>query len=396
MLLVTTLSLPVVDAAAQPVSGDHAASAEVEATPSASGGKKKKKAKKERKKIRLRNDDGDFDASEALEESGAFLPLVIPITEPAVGFGALGALAFFHNFPKWKDGTRKVPDSITAVIGGGTANGTWAAGVGHFGFYLRDTVRYSGIAAYADVNLPWYGNAGTSEPIRFRPQGFITNHQALFRIASTPLFLGLKYSLSILEVTSDADSSLPELKEGPDILSSLELVAMYDDRDSVFTADKGVHVRLSGRWNAPWLGSNYNYGKANLKLFGYWPLHPRWVLGGYADAAITFGSAPFYTRPFVRLRGVPAVRYQGDFSVSAEAELRWDFVDRWSWVFIGGVGAAVNNQGALLGGQLAYGGGVGFRYLLAEKNRLRIGVDVARGPETFAVYIVLGSYWAAP
>jgi hypothetical protein len=35
----------------------------------------------------------------------------------------------------------------------------------------------------------------------------------------------------------------------------------------------------------------------------------------------------------------------------------------------------------------------GFRYLLARKFKLRVGVDIARGPEDFAYYIVFGSNW---
>src|SRR5215471_7793528 len=39
-------------------------------------------------------EDGWFDVSSFLEQKYGFLPLVVPITEPAVGYGAAGALAF--------------------------------------------------------------------------------------------------------------------------------------------------------------------------------------------------------------------------------------------------------------------------------------------------------------
>src|SRR5262245_451727 len=43
------------------------------------------------------SDDGWFDVSGFLDEKYGFLPLIIPITEPAVGHGAVGALAFLNQ-----------------------------------------------------------------------------------------------------------------------------------------------------------------------------------------------------------------------------------------------------------------------------------------------------------
>src|SRR5690348_11474362 len=42
-------------------------------------------------------EDGWLDVSEFLEEKYGFLPLVVPITEPAVGYGAAGGLLFLSK-----------------------------------------------------------------------------------------------------------------------------------------------------------------------------------------------------------------------------------------------------------------------------------------------------------
>lgn len=42
---------------------------------------------------------------------------------------------------------------------------------------------------------------------------------------------------------------------------------------------------------------------------------------------------------------------------------------------------------------LVYSYGTGFRYLIARKFKLRMGVHVAKGPEQWAYYIVFGSNW---
>jgi hypothetical protein len=38
--------------------------------------------------------------------------------------------------------------------------------------------------------------------------------------------------------------------------------------------------------------------------------------------------------------------------------------------------------------------GGGFRYLMARKLHMHVGIDVARGPEDTAVYLQMGHAWA--
>jgi hemolysin activation/secretion protein len=96
----------------------------------------------------------------------------------------------------------------------------------------------------------------------------------------------------------------------------------------------------------------------------------------------------------VQLRGVPALRYQGEDALSFEAELRWNFVPRWALVGFGGVGQAVEDIDDF-GGEsyLVSAGGVGVRYMIARAFGLHVGLDVAQGPEDTAVYIQVGSAW---
>jgi hypothetical protein len=62
-------------------------------------------------------------------------------------------------------------------------------------------------------------------------------------------------------------------------------------------------------------------------------------LGVHADGAAIFGDAPFYLRPYITLRGAPIMRYQGDDVAQVEAELRWQFWNRFSAVGFAGFGA---------------------------------------------------------
>jgi len=79
-----------------------------------------------------------------------------------------------------------------------------------------------------------------------------------------------------------------------------------------------------------------------------------------------------------------------------EAELRWQFWKRFSLVgFVGG-GAAWNNFERFDNSQTLVTGGAGFRYEIARKYGLHMGLDVAFGPDSSAIYVQFGSAWARP
>ena len=44
-------------------------------------------------------------------------------------------------------------------------------------------------------------------------------------------------------------------------------------------------------------------------------------------------------------------------------------------------------------GDLAWNAGAGFRYMIARMMGLKMGLDVARGPEVSAIYVVFGTSW---
>jgi hypothetical protein len=61
-----------------------------------------------------------------------------------------------------------------------------------------------------------------------------------------------------------------------------------------------------------------------------------------------------------------------------------------------GGGAAWNDFERFHSTQTIVTGGVGFRYELARKYGIHMGLDPAFGPDTTAVYVQVGSAWARP
>ncbi|NTV82283.1 MAG: hypothetical protein HGA24_12795, partial [Candidatus Aminicenantes bacterium] len=75
------------------------------------------------------------------------------------------------------------------------------------------------------------------------------------------------------------------------------------------------------------------------------------------------------------------------------AELRWQFWKRFSLVGFGGAGTAWIDLDRFERQSTVGSGGAGFRYELARKYKLHMGVDVTFGPDGGAFYVQLGSAW---
>ena len=87
------------------------------------------------------------------------------------------------------------------------------------------------------------------------------------------------------------------------------------------------------------------------------------------------------------------MRYQGNAVVVAEVEARWDFHHRISAIGFAGVGKAADNSSELSDAQSESTYVIGIRYLAAKKMAMRIGLDVAKGPEDTVWYLTMGQAW---
>jgi hypothetical protein len=101
-------------------------------------------------------DDGRLDSSGFLDEKYGFLPVVLPITKPAVGYGAAGGLAFISK-PLSETRAGFGRPNISLVGGLGTANGSWGALAGDVRHWLDDHLQTLTSIVYASVNLDFHG-----------------------------------------------------------------------------------------------------------------------------------------------------------------------------------------------------------------------------------------------
>jgi len=179
-------------------------------------------------------------------------------------------------------------------------------------------------------------------------------------------------------------------------ISAPVAIVEFDTRDNLFTPTRGMYAESSWMASRTALGATDDFERFQQVLIGWQPLTDDITLGARVNYAWSSDGTPFFLRPFVQLRGVPAVRYQGDQAASVELEARWQFFGRWSVVAFGGAGATRTKRQNSTSTQSIGSGGLGFRYELASKFGMHAGIDVAHSPGTTALYFVVGNAWFRP
>ena len=167
----------------------------------------------------------------------------------------------------------------------------------------------------------------------------------------------------------------------------------YDGRNTTFTPSRGLKGLLEYRdYDRTW-GSDFDYDHLAGSLQYFIPVGDYSSLGARLDGEMVNGDVPFFGYPFVSLRGIPAMRYQGEQVVTTELEYLWGVTPRWTIAVFAGAArtSSISEFGA--GGETVTAGGAGFRYRIARKLGLQVGVDVARGPEETAFYLTVGNAW---
>jgi hypothetical protein len=294
-----------------------------------------------------------------------------------------------------------------------TLNNSWGVAALRQGSFPKARMRYRIALGYAPLNVEFYRTINTTLTGE-RTKSFLFNLKSLFALVEASeniwkdkIFLGMNYTFATTQVNYDVHIGdtlrriieyfqLDTLIEKKEIRSNIGYVGLFsewDNRNSTFTPDKGIRFRATYSFARNWLGSDEDYQQLDIYTNIFFQPFKPWVCGFMAEWNMMSDDAPFYVLPYVTMRGLPAAQYQGQQVLQFETEQRFDFLKRWSVVGFVGTGRSYSTHEYLEDNTWYWAGGAGFRYLIARLFKLRMGVDIARGPDQFAYYIVFGHYW---
>ncbi|WP_240776015.1 BamA/TamA family outer membrane protein [Serratia proteamaculans] len=350
-------------------------------------------------------EDGMLDMGENMSDNHyGFLPVPVVITEPAVGYGG-GMFGLFLHDSGQQNATpraerRSAPPPISAFGGGATQNGTWFVGGGHRHTWNNDSIRYLAAAGYADINLDIYSGDiagfGGGHGVSTQTKGYGGMQKLLFRLDDTPFFVGASQFYANTTISADKpfiNQALHKLLGESSTSSALGLVLEYDTTDNFFYPRHGLSASAEYQFFTDFLGGNYRYDTLTLDGKYFHPLGRDFTLalaGNYQSLSNNESHLPPLARPYIKLRGIPSYRYQGDYVAVGQTQLEWQMTPRWVVQgFVGAGSASRDSQTLFDKTEIAWGGG--FRYLIARKFGLHTGIDVAFSGSDQALYFNIGS-----
>ncbi|MCL9773919.1 BamA/TamA family outer membrane protein [Vibrio methylphosphonaticus] len=369
--------------------------------------------------------DGHLDMGEYLANNAyGFLPIPIVITEPAVGVGG-GVLGMFLHESEEEQKARKqqaltatagdaqlLAPSITVAGGAYTDNGTWMAVVGHRHTWNNDSIRYLGGAGYGRANIDVYKRFDLTLPtnsplsgslgIATESEGFLMKHQVEFRIPDSDLFLGVSQTYSSFSTAiksidlslSGDEWQLPTIDNSLDSsLSGVGIVAEYDTRNNLFFPTSGSSVKAEYLIYDELIGSDFDFSTFEVDAFQYVPVSEKLTLafaGSYTSLHTQEHYLPPLSQPYIDMRGVAAYKYQGNEVSTLQVQTMWHLNHRWTINAFYGVGSSASEHKELFSDSVsAYG--LGFRYQIARRYGIHVGVDVAYSEDQATGYFQVGT-----
>jgi hypothetical protein len=354
---------------------------------------------------------GDEKAGEK-KKGPSFIAFPIFITEPAIGYGLGGALGHFHKKKHGADSSagsmapaltensaartgkgQKVPPTVSGIAAAYTDKGTWGVAFAHSASWSKDRIRYKGVVGYANVVSTFYFG---DQPFDFTLDTGLFYQDIKFRIKSSDFFVGAKLVYLNPDILFDLDlGDLPiEPQEKRINDFGLAVQADYDGRDNTMTPNRGQFVELVAWKHLEALGGETDYWNASFQVQSFSEMmKKRLVLGFHLALNSAGGDPPLWGYPWVTMRGIPALRYQNESTAVVETELRWDIFGRWAAVGFIGVAATRGDVPQYQDESGLVAGGIGGRFLFRPQDDLWVGIDVAKGPEDYILYVQVGQAW---
>lgn len=333
-----------------------------------------------------------------IKKESRLVPVGIPIANPTVGEGLAAGILYLHpQSSKESD----APTSTTGAFGMYTNTQSWAAGAFHDGYYLDDRIRFRVPITHGDFNLKYYGTGADSplrdDPIKYQAVGNMFIPRLTFELPWNNWFLGGLYRLINIDARFDSTATIPD---APGLglqqqTAGLGIVTLFDSRDSNLWPSKGNWLDLTASVNGEYAGGDFNYLKTVVKWAQYFPLKDSVTLVYRIDGQFIDGDAPFWDLSRIRLRGYSSGMFLDNVALTAQAEMRWNFYERWTALAFGGGGRIADAVSEIGSADNNFAGGAGFRFMLVEKQKLSIGIDVAYAEDAeVSVYFQVGDWLA--
>jgi outer membrane protein assembly factor BamA len=197
------------------------------------------------------------------------------------------------------------------------------------------------------------------------------------------------------ETTFDFPDFFPDsLKNDARNMNNIGGQLTYDRRDHQLNPYSGFKAMLKASFYRDWMGSDDDFNRYELSHNHYFTLkNKRNILVARFYATISTGNVPFLGQNVVGqddIRGYSSGKYRNNQVYALQTEYRWRFYKRMGMVGFLGVASAVEYLPDIFENELLAGAGIGIRYLMIPKERINVGIDIAKGKGDWGLYFRIG------
>ena len=319
----------------------------------------------------------------------------IPGYSPQLGWNLVLAGGYFLGGKQEETGT---PPSVIGGFGMFAENGSYAYGAGANLHLLEDKLRITAGAGYGDIRYRFYGIGNASNDLGFSFD-ILQEMPLYFATASwnvwSKLYVGIGYLGG--EVESRLRIIPPELPFLDPALKvdigAINIPIQYDSRDHEQFPRNGWLINGRTKLHRKSAGSSFDAETFKLAINHYRPVRDQDVLAFRAMFRGTNGDAPFFLLSTfggsTDLRGYPSGRYRDRMMYALQSEYRWHFNNSWIFTGFAGFGEVAESFGDM-GENFLPAAGVGARFVISQKHRIGLSMDIAQGKDGTEFYFGVG------
>ncbi len=324
----------------------------------------------------------------SLEKDMGIIPA--PVFNPAFGTG-IAVLPVFVYRPKGFD--KETHPSTSQGILFLNFTGSYLAGAKQTLYLNKNKFWIDAYLGYASMKFKYYDNIDTPEDdyreITF--QGFVSNVSFLINLKKY-FYLGPIFSSNYIKENAELPDGLEQSFEW---YHTPGLKTSYDSRDNIFYPVEGWFSTLALESLIKSESQSYDFNKITVGVSNYksLTLEGDKIIASRIYTQLGYGNLPLHemaspgASPI--LRGYITGNFLNSSILTAQAEFRWMFSERWGTVGFLGYGILFDQPHQLNDNLNLPSIGAGMRYRIFPKFKINVALDVAFGRKSANMYFSL-------
>lgn len=260
-------------------------------------------------------------------------------------------------------------------------------------FFNQERYLLKGNLSYSKFPLGYFGTGSltTEEDKREVTYDNLLIEPLLLKKVAKDLFVGagVRYNHIFKTKLLEDDGDIPKGTSLQDELGStslgLEVALTYDSRDNVLNASSGNFLEFTHGFYDEGIGSTHNFMLSKFDFRQYFrPAYSKEdIIALQWYTRVSWGDTPPLELSALGgpelMRGFQEGRFRDQAAFFAQAEYRWQALDRIGFVFFAGMGDVVENLNEPKWSNMKYSLGGGLRLKIIKSENLNIRLDYAFG-----------------